>query len=71
MNKFKVTVERSASEIATLEVVATTQEAAEFRIGCALNGRTRTSLDILETMKGIKIIEIECYPDEESSWEVV
>jgi hypothetical protein len=70
MPKFNLPIERSAVETATLEVEAESFSAAEDKIRNALDSTMRIDLDALSKLPGVKIKEIECSGDEESSWEL-
>lgn len=68
---FKVHIDRSAVETASLAVFATSQSDAEERIAEALNTAARIDLDDLAKMEGVRVDKVEFTGDDESSWEVV
>lgn len=71
--EYEVTVSHTASENATLKVMATSQEAAEAKVNNLLDQSHRVTLDELSKSRSprIKVTEITCDGDEESSWEVI
>jgi hypothetical protein len=72
MKEFEVTISRIAYQNATLKVMAESQEAAEASIDVKLGfSDARVGLDNLSKMKGVRVVEVDCYPDEESPWELV
>ena len=71
VKEFEVLVTRSASETATLKVKAKSQEAAEGMISGLLDQPHRVDLREIEKAKGVKVVDLDFYPDDESSWEVM
>lgn len=71
MPKFIVTVSRTASEMVEFSVKAESQDAAERKIGEALDTTQRINVFDLAALEGVTVVSHDYVGDEESTWEVV
>jgi hypothetical protein len=70
MREYDVSISRSATETATLKVMATSEAAAEAKISNMLDHPIRTELSDLDKVEGVKVTGVSFNADDESSWEV-
>jgi hypothetical protein len=71
MPTFNVTITRSAIEVVELAIEADSQDAAEEKLGRALDTTRSVTLEDLSVLQGAKVVASRFQADIESEWEIV